>query len=57
MKDSDNVIDFGVSDADKKVILDFHNKVRREVMPIASDLTAIVSQLMLFIKAAINMCI
>ncbi|GFS25790.1 venom allergen 5 [Elysia marginata] len=42
MVDSDRVVTSGVSDADKKIIVDFHNKVRREVQPAATDLTALV---------------
>ncbi|RUS86062.1 hypothetical protein EGW08_006155 [Elysia chlorotica] len=38
LQDSDQVLESGVSKKDKKIILDYHNKVRREVKPIATDL-------------------
>ncbi|GFS25783.1 cysteine-rich venom protein [Elysia marginata] len=42
MNDSDRVESFGVSDADKKVIVDFHNKVRGQVEPKATNLAAVI---------------
>ncbi|KAK3773653.1 hypothetical protein RRG08_001383 [Elysia crispata] len=42
LEDSDKVMQSGVSRTDKKLILDFHNKVRREAMPKATDLAALI---------------
>ncbi|GFS17962.1 cysteine-rich venom protein [Elysia marginata] len=41
-EDHDNIAETGVSEADKEVIVAYHNKVRREVKPVATDLTAVV---------------
>ncbi|RUS85804.1 hypothetical protein EGW08_006433 [Elysia chlorotica] len=38
LEDSEHLLDFGVSEEDKQLILDYHNKARREVLPIATDL-------------------
>lgn len=41
-EDHDSIVEEGVSAADIKEIVAFHNKVRREVKPVATDLTAVV---------------
>ena len=41
--DSDDVLEHGVSKKEKKIILKYHNKVRRGVQPPATDLAALVS--------------
>ncbi|KAK3702611.1 hypothetical protein RRG08_042601 [Elysia crispata] len=42
MTDSHKLISYGVSDAEKKIIVDYHNKVRREASPNGTDLTAVI---------------
>ncbi|KAK3794835.1 hypothetical protein RRG08_017321 [Elysia crispata] len=42
LEDSEKVLNFGVSEEDKRVIVEYHNKIRREVEPPAIDLSALV---------------
>ncbi|RUS87849.1 hypothetical protein EGW08_004382 [Elysia chlorotica] len=42
LPDSPKLISYGVSDAEKQIIVDYHNKVRREVSTNGTDITAVV---------------
>ena len=43
LRDDERVLNTGVTERQKKVIIDYHNKVRRNVQPPATDLTPLVS--------------
>ncbi|GFO33509.1 cysteine-rich venom protein [Plakobranchus ocellatus] len=40
--DDDRVISYGVTEEEKKIIVDYHNEVRRNVQPPATDLTKLI---------------